>query len=147
MTLLGVKKISQYFCHRYRNKATVPVNVISVCLVWFMHSGSGCTNWTKVAPLALRVDWSEIVGPLVCGPKRRKKLGQSASHREGKATAMYFIDWQSHPQSTIRDRGEKWGECTVSVLSAGAYTTTLLVMVDRVKGGGRVPPPPLTRLG
>jgi hypothetical protein len=31
---------------------------------------------------------------------------------------------------------------SVSALSAGAYTTTLLVMVDRVKWGGRAPPPP-----
>ena len=34
----------------------------------------------------------------------------------------------------------------VSALSAGAHTTTSLVMVDRVKGGGRAPPN-LTRLG
>ncbi len=34
----------------------------------------------------------------------------------------------------------------VSALSAGACTTTLLVMVDRVKGGGRARPT-LTRLG
>jgi hypothetical protein len=38
----------------------------------------------------------------------------------------------------------------VSALSAGAYiyeyTTTLLEIVDRVKGGGRAPPP-FTRLG
>jgi hypothetical protein len=33
----------------------------------------------------------------------------------------------------------------VSALSAGAYTTTFLVMVDRVKGGGRAPPT-LTRV-
>jgi hypothetical protein len=31
---------------------------------------------------------------------------------------------------------------SVSVLSAEAYTTTLLVMVDRVKGGGRAPTRP-----
>jgi hypothetical protein len=31
---------------------------------------------------------------------------------------------------------------SVSSLSSGAYTTTLLVMVDRVKRGGRAPPPP-----
>ncbi len=30
---------------------------------------------------------------------------------------------------------------SVSALSAGAYTTTLLVMVNRVKGGGRAPSP------
>ncbi len=41
---------------------------------------------------------------------------------------------------------ENQGECTVYVLSAGAYTTTMLVMVDRVKGGGRAPPA-LSRLG
>ncbi len=34
----------------------------------------------------------------------------------------------------------------VSALSAGAYTTTLCVMVDIVKGGGRAPTT-LTRLG
>jgi hypothetical protein len=27
----------------------------------------------------------------------------------------------------------------VSALSAGAYTTTLYVIIDRVKGGGRAP--------
>jgi hypothetical protein len=77
--------------------------------VRFMHSGSGCADWTELAPFALRVDWTKIMGPLVCGPQRRKKLGQWASHREGKATAMYFIDWQSHPQSTYRGRGEIGG--------------------------------------
>jgi hypothetical protein len=30
---------------------------------------------------------------------------------------------------------------SISALSAGAYTTTLYVMVDRVKGGGRAPSP------
>jgi hypothetical protein len=30
---------------------------------------------------------------------------------------------------------------SVSALAAGAHITTLLVMVDRVKGGGRAPPP------
>ncbi len=30
----------------------------------------------------------------------------------------------------------------VSVRSAGAYSTTLYVMVDIVKGGGSAPPPP-----
>jgi hypothetical protein len=39
------------------------------------------------------------------------------------------------PQSTYRGRGEIGG--IVSALSAGAYTVTLYVMVDRVKGGGR----------
>ncbi len=48
-------------------------------------------------------------------------------------------------QSTHRDRGDRG---SVSALRAGAYATTLLVMVDRVKGGGRAPPPPpSTRLG
>ncbi len=33
-------------------------------------------------------------------------------------------------------------------IGAGAHTTTLYVMVDIVKGGGRAPsPPPLNRLG
>jgi hypothetical protein len=36
-----------------------------------------------------------------------------------------------------KGRGEIGG--VVSALSAGAYATTLLVMVDRVKGGGRAP--------
>jgi hypothetical protein len=46
------------------------------------------------------------------------------------------------PQSTVHiGIEEKQGECTVYVLSAGAYTTTMLVMVDRVKGGGVHPPP------
>ncbi len=40
------------------------------------------------------------------------------------------------PQSTYRDRVEKG----CFYLSAGAYTTTLYVMVDIVKGGGRAPP-------
>ncbi len=35
----------------------------------------------------------------------------------------------------MRNRG------SVSAISAGAYTTTLFVMVDLVKGGGRAPPP------
>ncbi len=30
---------------------------------------------------------------------------------------------------------------STSALSAGVHTTTLIVMVDRVKGGGRAPPP------
>jgi hypothetical protein len=34
-----------------------------------------------------------------------------------------------------------------SEVTAGAHITTLLVMVDRVKGGGRGASPPLTRLG
>jgi hypothetical protein len=37
----------------------------------------------------------------------------------------------------MRNRG------SVSALSAGAYTTTLHVIVDRVKGGGRAPSPSL----
>ncbi len=42
---------------------------------------------------------------------------------------------------------KKYGEC-VSALSAGAYTTTLLVMVVRVKRVGHAPPPhTFTRLG
>jgi hypothetical protein len=40
----------------------------------------------------------------------------------------------------------KYCRRSVSALSAGAYTTTLLVMVDRVKGEGRAPPT-VTRLG
>jgi hypothetical protein len=44
------------------------------------------------------------------------------------------------PQITYWSRVEI-GECIWgSALSARAYTTTLLVMVDRVKGGGRGPP-------
>ncbi len=35
----------------------------------------------------------------------------------------------------------------MSAFSAEAYTTTVLMMVDRVKGGGCATPPPLTRLG
>ncbi len=41
---------------------------------------------------------------------------------------------------------QKYGECTVSALSAGAYTTTFYVMVGIVQGGGRAPPI-LTSLG
>ncbi len=44
------------------------------------------------------------------------------------------------PQSAYRGRGEIRGR--VSALSGGAYTTTLLVMVDRVKGEGIAPSPP-----
>ncbi len=40
------------------------------------------------------------------------------------------------PQSTYRGRGEIGG-VYISALSAAAYATNLLVMVDRVKGGGR----------
>ncbi len=39
-----------------------------------------------------------------------------------------------------KSRGEIGG-VYISALSAGAYTTTLLVMVDRVLEEGRVPPP------
>jgi hypothetical protein len=35
------------------------------------------------------------------------------------------------------EQSSSWQHC----LSAGAYTTTLYVMVDIVKGGGRAPPP------
>ncbi len=48
------------------------------------------------------------------------------------------------PQRTYRGRGGIGG--SFSALSAGANTTTLLVMVDRVKGSGCAPPT-LTRLG
>jgi hypothetical protein len=34
----------------------------------------------------------------------------------------------------------KQGQCTVSAQSAGAYTATLLVMVNIIRGGGRAPP-------
>ncbi len=44
------------------------------------------------------------------------------------------------PQSTYRGRVDR-NMGSVFVLSAGVYTTTLYVMVDRVKGGGRAPPP------
>jgi hypothetical protein len=43
------------------------------------------------------------------------------------------------PQSTYRSGVEIEG--SVFALSAGAYTTTLYVMVDIVKGGGRAPQP------
>jgi hypothetical protein len=36
---------------------------------------------------------------------------------------------------------EKYSRVSVSALSAGAYTTTLYVMVDTVKGVGVHPPP------
>jgi hypothetical protein len=35
---------------------------------------------------------------------------------------------------------------SVSALSAGSYTTTLLVVVDRVKGGGRATPHPMIKM-
>ncbi len=47
-------------------------------------------------------------------------------------------------QSTYKGRGEKGVEYLP--LSAGAYTTTLFVMIDIVKGGWHEPPT-LTRLG
>ncbi len=40
-----------------------------------------------------------------------------------------------------RRKGLRRNRRSVSALSAGAYTTTLLMMVDRVKRGGRAPPP------
>ena len=49
-------------------------------------------------------------------------------------------------QSTYKGRAENRG--SVSAFSAGAYTTTLYVTVDIVKGGGRAPlPHTLTRQG
>ncbi len=45
--------------------------------------------------------------------------------------------WTSLPQ---RRKGQRRNRRSLPALSDGAYTTTLLVMVDRVKGGGRVPP-------
>ncbi len=44
------------------------------------------------------------------------------------------------PQSTYRGRDEIGG--SESALSVGAFTITLYVMVDGVKGGGRTPSPP-----
>jgi hypothetical protein len=49
-----------------------------------------------------------------------------------------------NPTEYIRGRVEIG--LSVSALSAGAYTTTLYVMVDTVKGDGTTPPT-LTKLG
>jgi hypothetical protein len=43
------------------------------------------------------------------------------------------------PTETIKGKIRNRGK--VSALSAGAYTTILYVMVDKVKGDGRAPPP------
>ena len=42
------------------------------------------------------------------------------------------------PQSTYLYK--RWNRVSVSAHSAGAYTATLLVMVNVIKGGGRAPP-------
>ncbi len=42
------------------------------------------------------------------------------------------------PQSTYLSK--RWNRVSVSAHSAGAYTATLLVMVNVIKGGGRAPP-------
>jgi hypothetical protein len=58
-----------------------------------------------------------------------------------------FKKWQVYGKPTEDKRvEEKYCRRSVSALSSGAYITTLLVMVDRGKGGGRVSPT-LTRLG
>jgi hypothetical protein len=55
---------------------------------------------------------------------------------------ILFTFSQFYPQSTYRDRGEIGGMS----LSAGAYTTTLYVMVDIVKEGWHASPT-LTSIG
>ncbi len=51
------------------------------------------------------------------------------------------LPWMFIPQSTYFY--QRWNRVSVSAQSAGAYTATLLVMVNVMKGGGRAPPPPL----
>jgi hypothetical protein len=51
-----------------------------------------------------------------------------------------YISVKSHPQSTYRDRVEKEG--VYLTLSAGAHTTTIYVMVDKVNASGRATPHP-----
>ncbi len=63
---------------------------------------------------------------------------QEKIYKEGYTIQKSKVNWQRQPQSTYRGR-EEIGECMC--LSAGAYTTTLLVMVNRAKGGGRAHPP------
>jgi hypothetical protein len=62
--------------------------------------------------------------------------------RQGAWVIFYFESCKHRVQG--KGRGETGG--SVSALSAGAYTTTLFVMEDRVKDGGRAPPA-ITRLG
>jgi hypothetical protein len=52
----------------------------------------------------------------------------------------------STEQCTERVRDEIGGVYTVYALSAGAYTATLYVMVNIVKGGGRAPSLPPARV-
>ncbi len=58
--------------------------------------------------------------------------------------AIITIDCtQDSGHHRVRGRAEIGG--SVSALSAGAYITTLYVMVDIVTGGWRAPPPPHPR--
>ncbi len=50
---------------------------------------------------------------------------------------IYVLQLQNRREYGREEIGEEY-----LALSAGAYTTTLLVMVHRVKGGGGVHPPP-----
>jgi hypothetical protein len=59
-------------------------------------------------------------------------------------TSVYYFNGGLRQKSTYRGRGEIGGGYLT--LSCSVYTTTLLVMVDRVKVAGRAPPT-LTRLG
>jgi hypothetical protein len=58
---------------------------------------------------------------------------------------QFSVEWggggQSKPQNTYRGRVEIGGVYLPSKLESGEYPTTLYVMVDIVKGGGRAPPP------
>ncbi len=63
---------------------------------------------------------------------------------------LYSVGWNYkynlHKVHHPKKAAEEGNRGSVSALSAGAYATTLLAMVDTVKGGGRAPPT-LTRLG
>jgi hypothetical protein len=72
--------------------------------------------------------------PCTVGPK---PLGEAARHSHPIVVDTFLL--LSPPQSTYRGRVRNRG--SVSALSAGAYTTTLYVMVNIVKGDGVHPQP------
>ncbi len=86
--------------------------------------------------------------PLLCkGVWESNKVLVSSLHFPAGAGRgeMNLGPWAgSPPQSTYLYK--RWNRVSVSAHSAGAYTATLLVMVNVTKGGGRAPPT-LTRPG
>ncbi len=59
-----------------------------------------------------------------------------------KSLRVLFLHRRPPSRTTLvlYSRAERWNRVSVSAHSAGAYTATLLVRVNVVKGGGRVPP-------